>query len=484
MRGPRLDGYLCTTALTSSSISLWLLPMDALRECSGRIGAYKSAGDQLGRKDMSPEQRMVIESLLTELQDQFVKTVAVTKGKTEEEVIELLDRGMQTQQEYVDAGLITGVKYEGDISDDLKRQFKSKGEGEDDEKVLKRALDTVGLQQYCKRTSEKMLGLGGKKKIAIIRAAGAITSGKNGSSPVMGKTIGSESIIDLLKKAGDDDSIKAVVLRVDSPGGSALASDVMFHEVGRLSKKKPVIASMVSVAASGGYYISMGCPIVCEPAALTGSVGVVTAKLSLGELYKKLDFHKTTLSKGRFAELLIDHRSFNDDEAQYFKDGAQLAYKSFVGKAAKARGVDYDTMHEVAQGRVWTGRQALEKGMVDHLGGFWRAVEVAKEAADISDEFVRLEEVRTPQSPLARLGLGGASAAGASTPASEVAKMVAGGQAMALCEVDAASVGESPGAASARLAPLQAMWLETLLHATRDLPGGAALRGLVASALQ
>jgi protease IV len=408
-----------------------------------------------------------------------VRTVAVTKGLGEADVLRLLDAGLQGMDEYVDAGLVTGVKYEGEIVDDLKRRFRSKGPDEDDAAVLKRPLDAVPFAQYARRTSEKMLGLGGRQKIAVIRAAGAITSGKSGSSPVMGNTIGSESIVGLLNDAADDDSIKAVVMRVDSPGGSALASDVMFHAVGRLAKKKPVIASMVSVAASGGYYISMGCPIVCEPAALSGSVGVVTAKLSLGELYKRVGFAKETLSRGKYAELEIDTRVFNRDEAAYFKSGAERAYRSFVTKAAAARGLDYDTMHAVAQGRVWTGQQAAENGLVDHLGGFWRAVELAKDAAGITDEHVCLEEVRAPVSTLARLGLGGAAAE--APVGGRIARMIAGGEPLALCDVDAATVGAS--GACAMQSPLQRMLVEAMLHAS---PGGAgaALQSVFAALLR
>lgn len=449
-----------------------------------RIGVYKSAGDQLGRKTMSEDQKMVVKSLLAEVKKVFVGSVAATKGMEEEKVVEILDRGIQSMAEYAEEGLITGVKYEGEIEDDLKRRFKAK-KGEtpenDDEKILKRKLTTVQFGGYVKRTNEKMLGLAGKQKIAVIRAAGAITSGKDGNSPAFGKTIGSESVIKLLRQAGEDDKIKAVVLRVDSPGGSALASDVMFEEVKRLAKKKPVIASMVSVAASGGYYIAMGCDdIVCENAAITGSVGVVTAKLALGELYKKIGFTKQSFSEGKYAELLADERSFNNDEAEYFKKGTEAAYKSFVGKAAESRNFSYDDMHARAQGRVWTGSQALEKGLVDHLGGYWKAIEVAKKAADITDDFVRVEEIKDQPGLLAQLGLGGASAASLTKASADVSRMVSGNEVLALCEVDEAGIGARAGASGMQLSRLQKVFVQ----ATVELVGKAGGGGLLRKALE
>lgn len=390
--------------------------------------------------------------------------------------------------EYADAGLISGVKYESDVIEDLKRRFLIKrGESveDDDEKIQKRSLSMVPFLRYEKRITEKMLGLGGKKKIAVIRAAGAITSGKNGSSPVMGSTIGSDSMIGLINRARDDDSVEAVILRVDSPGGSALASDVMFDALSKLRAKKPVIASMVSVAASGGYYMSMGQTIVCESAAITGSVGVVTAKLSLADLYKKIGFNKETLSLGKYAELEIDTRVFNRDEAAYFRAGTERAYKSFVSKAAESRGLEYDAMHEVAQGRVWTGQEALERNLVDHIGGFWKAVELAKEQAGIgADEYVRFEDIRERKSLRARLGLGSATARGGGSSLGLVSNMLARGEVLAVCDIDDTNLGTRLTSAGVHLSPLQKMAADAVLHLTAALPGGNALRSALVSLFQ
>jgi protease IV len=450
-----------------------------------RIGVYKSAGDQLGRRDMSDAQRTVIESLLTMVQNMFVSTLVACKpGMTEEDVIALLDAGYQSMSDYVDAGIISGLKYESEVEDELLLRFKRNSADSDEDVLKKRNLSMIDIVKYNRRTSEKLLGLNGKKKIAVIRATGAITSGKNGQSPVFGSTQGSESFIQLIEKAAADDKVLAVVLRVDSPGGSALASDLMWHAVRKLKKSKPVIASMVDVAASGGYYISMVCPIVAESATLTGSIGVVTAKLSLGELYRRIGYTKTNISKGRYAELETDSRSFSGDEANYFKAGTERAYESFVGKAAQSRpGFEYDTMHEVAQGRVWSGQQAKERGLVDEIGGFARAVEMAKAAAGIEDEFVRIEEIRGPISPLARLGFG--TSLLSVDNSSTITSMLTSGEPLALCELEATQgFGTSTGTQIGTASPLQRMITAAVIDAASRLPGGTALTSAVESMMR
>lgn len=370
-----------------------------------RIGVYKSAGDQLGRKDMSDAQRTVMESLVTQVYDTFLESVAASKGVTPSEVAAVLDRGIFVLEELVEAGYLTSLKYLNEIQDDLKKEFLKARPGENEDKLLKRDLIAVPLNRYVRRTSEKLLGLGGRKRIAVIRAVGAITSGKSGRSPLFGETLGSDTFLELVERARKDQSVKGVVLRVDSPGGSALASDIMWQAVGRLAEEKPVVASMVDVAASGGFYISMGVPIVAEASTLTGSVGVVTAKPSLGEFYDRIGYGKETISRGRYAELLDDSRVFTADEAEYFRKSTEHAYRTFVSKAARSRGLEYDAMDAVAQGRVWSGLQASKNGLVDHLGGFWRAVELVKEKADIKDAHVSLAEIRPRLSALEQLGL-------------------------------------------------------------------------------
>ncbi len=375
-----------------------------------RIGKYKSAGDQLARTEMSDAQREMLQSILTEIDDVWVTSVSEACGVPESVVREIVERAPMRMEEYMNAGLVKGLKYLSEVRDTLTLAQQRKNENEKEDDVLERGLKTVQLRNYRRRTKEKMLGLAGPagKKIALIRANGAITSGKSGSSPVSGQSLGSDSLVPLIRKAAEDKKIAAVVIRCDSPGGSALASDIIYEEVRRLGKKKPVVASMGDVSASGGYYLSMAAgDVVAESLTLTGSVGVVLAKLTLGNLYEKVGYSKQRLAIGKYASLFADERSFTEDEAEYWREYASVAYKSFVDKAAKSRGKSFEEMDEVAQGRVWTGRQALERGMIDHVGGLRKAIEVAKEKAGIEGDFVTVKTITEPQGLAKILGLEG-----------------------------------------------------------------------------
>mmetsp|Transcript_13294 Transcript_13294/g.13357 ORF Transcript_13294/g.13357 Transcript_13294/m.13357 type:complete len:859 (+) Transcript_13294:48-2624(+) len=221
----------------------------------------------------------------------------------------------------------------------------------------------------------------GGPRIAIINAAGSINTGKSGNS--MGsKNIGSDTVISQLRRVRDDPGIRAVVLRIDSPGGSALASDLMWREIRVVSRSKPVIASMVDVAASGGYYMAMACDhIVAEDMTVTGSIGVVYSKFNAKELFEKIGYSVEVLSRGRFAEVLSTSRGFTEDEKQFFEALGLQSYDSFITKAAASRNMSKDNMQEVAQGRVWTGRQALQRGLVDQIGGLGTALELAVAAS-------------------------------------------------------------------------------------------------------
>ena len=375
-----------------------------------RIGKYKSAGDQLARTEMSDAQREMLQSILTEIDEVWVTSVSEACGVSESVVRDIVERAPMRMEEYVNAGLVKGLKYLSEVRDSLTLVQQRKSENEKEADVLKRGLKTVQLRNYRRRTKEKMLGLSGPKgkKIALIRANGGITSGKSGSSPVSGQSLGSDSLIPLLRRAADDKKIAAVVIRCDSPGGSALASDIMYEEIRRLGEKKPVVASMGDVSASGGYYLSMATgSIVAESLTLTGSVGIVLAKLTLGNLYEKVGYSKQRLAIGKYASLFADERSFTEEEAQYWRDYAAVGYKSFVDKAAKSRGKTFEEMDEVAQGRVWTGRQALEQGLVDHVGGLRKAIEVAKEKAGIEGDYVTVKTISEPQGLAKILGLEG-----------------------------------------------------------------------------
>merc|ERR1712176_1709355 len=347
-----------------------------------RIGKYKSAGDQLLRKDMPDAQRTVSERLVESIYDNFVCCISKDKGKTPEELEELLNSGPHKIKDLAEGGWLTSAKYLNEIEDLIKPRTGGP----------KDVLQSVGFSKYLTSTPETLFTKNAKHTVAVIRSSGAISRDSSGSNG-----ISSASFIKSIKSVKKNKLVKAVVIRIDSPGGDALASDLMWNEIRELSKLKPVVASMVDVAASGGYYMSMACDkIVAEPLTLTGSIGVVTGKFNLEELNSKVGFNSEAVSKGKFAELNTSSRAFEDFEEDYFKAGAQKAYESFRDKAAFSRNKSIESMEEVAQGRVWTGQDAHERGLVDHIGGFDTALEVCKEMAKIPEgDAVRFMEVKS-----------------------------------------------------------------------------------------
>lgn len=333
------------------------------------------------------------------------------------------------------------------------------------------------LKKYA-RVSPSAFGLAGAwgaPRIAVVRASGAITGGGGGGGGSSSNGITPGPLVSLLNALADDKRIAAVVLRIDSPGGDALASDLIWRAARRLAARKVLVASMGDLAASGGYYIAMAAPtIVAQPLTLTGSIGIVTGKVALGgegpggsgeneggkrSVYERLGgYNKTLVSRGRYAELLTETRPFSAEERALFQEGAATAYASFRDKAAGCRGKSRAGLEALAQGRVWTGKAALEAGLVDALGGTATAVAIAAAAAGVpAGVRPRVYELsRARVSPLALVtGGGGASAlldvagslaaaftAAASGDVAGVARALAG----------LAGVGSSDGAGAAAAA--------------------------------
>ncbi|KAL5724895.1 hypothetical protein ACHQM5_008103 [Ranunculus cassubicifolius] len=276
-------------------------------------------------------------------------------------------------------------------------------------------LLTVDYKKYSK-VKYRTLGLtGGKDQIAIIRASGSISRARSPLS-ISSSGITSDKFIEKIRTVRESDKYKAVIIRIDSPGGDALASDLMWREIKLLAATKPVVASMSDVAASGGYYMAMaaGC-IVAESLTLTGSIGVVTGKFNLGKLYEKIGFNKEIISRGKYAELTVaEQRPFRPEEAELFARSAENSYKQFRDKAAVSRSMSVDEMEEVAQGRVWIGKDAASRGLVDALGGISRAIAIAKQKANIPpDKQVTLVEIMKPSPSLPEVLSGtGASVVG------------------------------------------------------------------------
>jgi protease IV len=229
----------------------------------------------------------------------------------------------------------------------------------------------------------------------VLNAVGAITSGRGGYDPVNGHVMGSDSLVKQIREIRADRSIRAIVLRVDSPGGGSTASDVIWREL-MISKSgnqaRPLIVSMSDVAASGGYYLAMaGDVIVAQPGTLTGSIGIYTGKFVTAGTLGKVGANVESVADGRHAEIYSPDRPFNAEERGKMMESMQAFYDQFVEKVAEARHTTPEKIDQVAQGRVWTGRQAKQVGLVDQMGGLMDAIGIAKQRAHIAaDEEVEI----------------------------------------------------------------------------------------------
>ncbi|KAJ7956530.1 serine protease SPPA, chloroplastic-like [Quillaja saponaria] len=361
-----------------------------------RIGKYKSAGDQLSRRTMSEENCEMLTALLDNIYENWLDKVSSAKGKKREDIENFINEGVYQIDRLKEEGLITNINYDDEVISMLREKL-----GIEKEK----SIPMVDYRKYS-RVKKWTLGLsGGKDQIAIIRASGSISRVK-GPLSLPGSGIIGEQLIEKIRSVRESKRYKAAIIRIDSPGGDALASDLMWREIKLLASSKPVIASMSDVAASGGYYMAMAAgAIVAENLTLTGSIGVVTGKFNLGNLYEKIGFNKEIISRGKYAELLAaEQRPFRPDEAELFTKSAQNAYKQFRDKAAFSRSMTVDKMEEVAQGRVWTGKDAASHGLVDAVGGLSRAIAIAKQKANIpQDRQVKVVELSRPSPSLPEL---------------------------------------------------------------------------------
>ena len=340
-----------------------------------QIGKYKSAGDMLTQKQMTDAHREYVNSLLDDLFNRYVETIAKARGKSADEVRALIDNAPYSAAKAKEAGLIDNVAYR----DELEKELKTKLGYKETE-----TLPIVKSSSYREIEAES-LGLDKGEKIAVIYATGDIGSGQSDNSPSGSQSIGSDTLAKALNDARDDKTIKAIVIRVDSPGGSGLASDIIWHAVVSAKEKKPVVISMGDVAASGGYYIAAGASkIIAQPSTITGSIGVVAGKPVMRGFYDWLGISNEYVLRGKNSGMFRVTEKFSPDERAKFEEWIKTTYyEDFVPKVAQGRNKDAAYIDSIAQGRVWTGSQGKERGLVDEFGGLDRAVEVAKELANI-----------------------------------------------------------------------------------------------------
>src|SRR6266436_2465495 len=340
-----------------------------------QIGKYKTAVETFTRKDMSDANREFVNSLLDDLFNRYVDAIAKARNKPAADVRALIDDAPYSAAKAKELGLIDGAAYHDEIEKELKARL---GYKDSDELRIVKASEYTGVEP-------ESLGLDKGEKIAVIFATGDIGSGRSNDGPTGDQSIGSDTLAKAINDARDDKSIKAIVIRVDSPGGSGLASDIIWHAIESAKTKKPVVISMSDVAASGGYYIAAGAnKIVAQPSTITGSIGVFAGKPVIKGFYDWLGISNEYVLRGKEAGMFRESEKFTPEERAKFEDLIKKTYyEDFVPKVAKGRNKTPEYVDSIAQGRVWTGSQGIERGLVDEFGGLDRAVEVAKDLAKI-----------------------------------------------------------------------------------------------------
>ncbi len=338
------------------------------------VEEYKTAYNMFTEKGFTPAHREETESYYGDLFAQYVAAAAKARGKTEAEFRALVDQGFFQGERAKAAGLVDDCLYEDELQDLLRRGG--------------RTVAAVGFDDYT-RVKPASLGLEtGPHTVALVYAVGTIVTGES-LAPVMGGA----TVARWIRMARTDPGVKAIVLRIDSPGGSSVGSDVIWREVALARKAKPVIVSMSDVAGSGGYWIAMpATKIVAAPQTLTGSIGVLAGKFSIDGLLAKLGVTAEKVAFGDKADAFSVFRPFTADERRALKTEILWTYEQFLTRAAEGRKLARDQVDAVGKGRIWTGRQAKDLGLVDELGGLTLAIGLAKKESGIdADEDVRLD---------------------------------------------------------------------------------------------
>jgi protease IV len=370
-----------------------------------QVGDFKGAAEPLTRTGMSPEFRRQFEAVIDDYYDQLITTVAADRHLDQAQVKSLIDEGLFTAERAKEAKLIDRVCYEDELVAGLKESLGA------DEVVLdrhygKKKFDTdysgfggfMKLMEAVMGVEQSASSSNRLPRIALVYAVGPIVSGESKSGPFSEESsVGSDTLIKALRDAKQSERVKAILLRVDSPGGSALASDLIWREIA--TSDKPVVVSMGNVAASGGYYISMGADkIFAEPGTLTGSIGVVGGKMAVRGLLDKVGINVETISRGKNADSLSAITPFSESEREAWLRLMKDTYHQFTSKAAEGRKMDGAKIETLAQGRIFTGRMAVANGLVDKLGTLNDALAEAKTLAGLkADDKVELQILPKPK---------------------------------------------------------------------------------------
>lgn len=362
--------------------------MDVAMEVQ-QVREYKTFGDTISRREMSPAHREMANWLLDDLNDEFVAAIADGRRIAVPEVLSTIDTCPATATEYVEAGLADRVAFFDEMLVEV-------GGGTRAHVVRENVYHSV---------PGEALGVSGAGKVAVIHAVGNIVGGEDPRRGVMGGAVGSRTLARAFRQAAEDASIKAVVFRIDSPGGSATASDQVWHAARAAREKKPVIASLGNVAASGGYYMAVGADkIVAEAGTLTGSIGVVLLKPNISGLLTRFGIGSDALGRGRYSRVLDLTKPMDKAELALVKAQMDGIYRRFLDRVAEGRKMTVEEVDAIGGGRVWTGRQAKQRGLIDEIGGLQAAIRMAAEQGGIENpDRATVVHLPKPRSAIAQL---------------------------------------------------------------------------------
>jgi protease-4 len=333
---------------------------------------YKSAAYTFTEKKYIEPHREADRAVLESMISQIVEGIADSRDLTPEKVASLIDKGPFSAKEALEEKLIDGLAYRDQVYEEAKKEA---GKGS----------NTLYLSEYLKRAGSPYSG---KKKIAVIYGVGQIIRGKSRYTPLGRHIMGSETVAEAFRQAVEDESVKAIIFRINSPGGSYVASDVVWREtVHARQEGKPVIASMSEVAGSGGYFVAMEAEkIIAHPGTITGSIGVVSGKMVTSEMWDKVGVHWGELFTHENANLWSSTENYSSEQWEHIQAWLEKVYEDFVTKVAEGRNLDIEKVRDIAKGRIWSGRDAKDLGLVDELGGFEEALDAAKAAAKIPED--------------------------------------------------------------------------------------------------
>jgi protease-4 len=336
------------------------------------VGKYKNAPDVYTRQSMSGPQREVVDEILDARYKEIISTIAENRHIDQKTVLHFIDNiSGFSPEEAVKSELVDGIKYLEEVTDIFKNETEK--------------ISRISAIEYS-RINPASVGLGDDERMAVIFCTGAMTGGEDGSDPVFGKTMGANRVIRNLKRASESKSVKAIILRINSPGGSSLAADKIWFAISEAAKNKPVVASISDFGASGGYYIAIGADtVISQKLSLIGSIGVYAGKFSIEKLYSKIALNNVVINRGKNAGLFSLNNTFTDSEREVIQRMIQDFYQKFVSKVADKRRKSYEQIDEIARGRVWDGETGMTINLIDIIGGMDEAIEVAKHLADIED---------------------------------------------------------------------------------------------------